>query len=494
MSVELSSLTIERELGEGGYGIVHRVLGTPIAGDPRPMVLKRPKPGLDPVHIPAVLEGMRHAVLFRNSLSAQDRLGIDEIAVWPVTMVRDRGQDVGCLLPLIPPEFFMDIPAKGGLIGTREQRIVGYLAASVKDRNDLGYDSPDFHDDALRLHLLSKLARAIELLHQHGMVFGDLNPRNEVFAFAPVGVRLLDCDGVAHVSDNTRASRQGHFPRWTPPEMKQNDRDRRPDLKKMQDFQTDVYKLGLAFARFIHGATAATQRMALPVPTPTIITGELASLIARALDPEPTVRPDASELRQAAEDAVRAVVGPPVVTRASLNKLVTLRGGDVIASWTITAGSPYEVEIAGPGAQRMKVQSGSDSAALRVLNAGSVTLHVQTKYASVTHLIGEVDCYELPPFQLPTNILPAPHIPALNAFIAPNVLRRDMEVPLPAWPSSMGQLTQGMASFVSTAPSVDNLGVSLVQAIQASGIYALGAELVGGFPLPDTASLTAGLI
>jgi len=142
----------------------------------------------------------------------------------------------------------------------------------------------------------------------------------------------------------------------------------------------------------------------------------------------------------------------------------------------------------------MKVQSGSDSAALRVLNAGSVTLHVQTKYASVTHLIGEVDCYELPPFQLPTNILPAPHIPALNAFIAPNVLRRDMEVPLPAWPSSMGQLTQGMASFVSTAPSVDNLGVSLVQAIQASGIYALGAELVGGFPLPDTASLTAGLI
>lgn len=95
--------------------------------------------------------------------------------MWPVTMVRDRGQDVGCLLPLIPPEFFMDIPARDSL--AQGSSASWDAAASVKDRNDLGYDSPDFHDDALRLHLLSKLARAIELLHQHGMVFGDLNPK-----------------------------------------------------------------------------------------------------------------------------------------------------------------------------------------------------------------------------------------------------------------------------------------------------------------------------
>lgn len=490
MSVELSALTIDKELGQGGFGVVHRVLGTPVYGDGRPMVLKRPKPSIDPVHIPAVLDGMRQAVRFREGLSAQERQEIDEIAVWPVAMVTERGREVGCLLPLIPPEFFMDIPAKGNFAAKQEQRVIGYLAAPTKARNEVGYDNADFHDDALRLHVLSKLARAIELLHRHGMVFGDLNPNNEVFTFAPAGVLLLDCDAVAHVSDDTRGARQGHFPRWKPPEMN----DRAPSPKLLQDFETDVYKLGLAFARYIEGAAGATQRVALPSPVPQIVTPQLSALLARALDPEPTARPNAGELRQAAEDAVRSVVAPPVITHASLNKLVALRGRDVIASWAVQAGTPYEVEIAGPGGQRTKVPAGTDTLAIRVASAGKVTLHVRTKYASVAHLIGEVDCYELPPFHVQTGMLPAPQIPELAAFTAPSILRRDIEVPLPAWPSSLDELTGGIAALTGTAPMIEGLGVSVVNAIQASGVHALGAELVGSFPIPDTLALSTGLV
>lgn len=302
MSVELSGLTVDKELGTGGFGVVHRVLGSPVAGDPRPMVIKRPKPGLDPASIPAVLEGMRQAVRFRDALDPRDRQGIDEIAVWPVAMVTDRGGEVGCLLPLIPPGYFMDIPAKGNFPAKQEQRVMGYLAAPVKARREVGYDSSDFHDDALRLHLLSKLAGTIELLHRHGLVFGDLNPFNEVFSFAPAGVLLLDCDAVGHISDGSRASRQGHFPRWKPPEM--NDKAAAP--KKLQDFETDVYKLGLAFVRYIEGAPGATQRMALPSPAPSVVTPQLSALIGRALDPNPGTRPNAAELRQATEDAVRS--------------------------------------------------------------------------------------------------------------------------------------------------------------------------------------------
>lgn len=345
MSVDLSSLTIGKELGTGGFGVVHRVLGAPVAGDPRPMVLKRPKPGLDRVHIPSVLEGMRLAVHFRQSLSAKERQEIDEISAWPVTMVTERGGEVGCLLPLIPDEFFMDIPASGNVPAKREQRVMAYLAAPTKARNEIGYDNPDFHDDALRLHLLSRLAWAIELLHRHGLVFGDLNPRNEVFTFSPARVRLLDCDAVAHISDATRASRQGHFPRWKPPEM--NDKAASP--KKLQDFATDVYKLALAFVRYIAGAAGATQRVALPSPIPAIVTPELASLLVRALDGEPGARPSARELRQAAEDAVNAVVAAPVIKHAGLNKAVSLRGGDVVASWSIRSGAPYKVESRGLG-------------------------------------------------------------------------------------------------------------------------------------------------
>ncbi|WP_454697836.1 hypothetical protein [Arthrobacter humicola] len=489
MNVELSGLIVDKELGRGGFGVVHRVLGSPVAGDPRPMVFKCPKPGLDPAVIPAVLEGMRQAVQFRDALDPRDRQEIDEIAVWPVAMVTERGREVGCLLPLIPPEYFMDIPAKGNFPEKQEQRVMGYLAAPVKARNEVGYDSSDFHDDALRLHLLSKLAGAIELLHRHGLVFGDLNPKNEVFTFESAGVLLLDCDAVAHISDGSRASRQGHFPRWTPPEM--NDKHAAP--KKLQDFETDVYKLGLAFVRFIEGAPGATQRMVLRSPAPSVVTPQLSAVIGRALDPIPSARPNARELRQAAEDAVRSVVAPPVVTRASLNKLVTLRGRDVMASWSIRAGSPYVVEISGPGGQRTQVPAGVVAAAIRVTSAGPVSLHVRTKYASVTHLVGEIDCYELPPFNVQIGMLAVPQIPKLPAFTVPSILRREIEVPLPAWPVSMQQLTDGFPTLGDMAPS-EAFSTAVVDALRESGIPSPGADLVGPLPLPDMLSLGPAFI
>lgn len=492
MSVELSGLTVDKELGTGGFGIVHRVLGAPVTGDPRPMVLKCPKPGLDPAAIPTVLEGMRQAVRFRDALDPHDRQEIDEIAVWPVAMVTDRGAEVGCLLPLIPPGYFMDIPAKGNFPAKQEQRAIGYLAAPVKARNEVGYDNSDFHDDALRLHLLSKLAGAIELLHRHGLVYGDLNPNNEVFSFAPAGVLLLDCDAVAHISDGSRASRQGHFPRWTPPELDEKRHAVPP--KKLQDFESDVYKLGLAFVRYIEGAPGATQRMALPSPAPSVVTPQLSALIGRALDPDPGVRPNAAELRQATEDAVRSVVAPPVVTRANLNKLVALRGSDVMASWSIRVGSPYVVEVSGPGGQRTQVPAGVDTAAIRVTSAGLVSLHVRTKYASVTHLVGEIDCYELPPFNMQVGMLPVPQIPKLPAFIAPSVLRRDIEVPLPAWPVSLQQLSDGFPTLEDISPPSEVLSTAVLDAMRESGIPSFGADLVGSLTLPNMLSLGPALI
>lgn len=315
MAIDISVVVIGPQLGEGGFGSVHEVVvvGTPIADDARPMVLKTPKPGLDPVHAAAVLEGMRRAVDFRDGLSASDRRQLDEIAVWPVAMVTEQTREVGCLLPLIPPAFFMDIPAQGSFPAKREPRAMGYLAAPAKARRYVGYDSGDFRDYALRLLVLAKLAGAIEMLHRHEMVFGDLGPNNAVFTFMPPRVLLLDCDTVAHISDTTRTTRQGHFPRWLPPEMSQSDKDARTSPKRLQDFETDVYKLGLAFARYIHGAPGATQRVALPWPAPPIITQSLVVLIGRALDPDPAVRPSARQIRLAAEEAV--AIGVPEANR-----------------------------------------------------------------------------------------------------------------------------------------------------------------------------------
>ncbi|MFS0792781.1 hypothetical protein [Microbacterium sp. 1P10AE] len=494
MNVELSSLRIENEIGDGGFGVVHEVAGTPVPGDTRPMVLKRPKPDIDPVHVPAVLEGMHRAVAFRAVLSDADRQKIDEIAVWPVAMVVDQGREVGCLLPLIPPEFFMDIHPTNNIPGARKPRGYEYLSAPEQSRKNLGYDHPDYDDDALRLHVLAKLAGAVELLHGHGVVFGDLNPHNEVFTFSPARVLLLDCDAVGHVSDPTRAARQGHFPRWLPPEMSQGNDDSRPHVKMLQDFETDVYKLGLAFVRFIRGGKGATQRGALPSPPPPVVTSQLAAMIERALDPDPANRPTAGQLRYAAEDAVRTVIAPPVITHAGLSKPAALRGSDIIASWHIQSGSPYEVQISGPSGEWASVPGDRDSAPVRVPHAGQVVLHVRTRYDSATRVLGTVDCYELPPFHVETGALPAPYVPALPAFTAPSVLRDDIRVPLPAWPTSMDDLTNGAAELASTAPSMERLGFDVAELLRASGFDDLRADLTRSFPLPDALSLGSSLV
>lgn len=187
MAIDISAVVIGPQFGEGGFGAVHEavMVGTPIADDARPMVLKTPKPGVDPVHAAAVLEGMRRAVEFRDGLGASDRHGLDEIAVWPVAMVQEQGREMGCLLPSIPPAFYMDIAANGSFPEKRVPRDLGYLSASTKRRQNVGYDSGDFRDYALRLLVLAKLAGAIELLHRHEMVFGDLGPRSAVFTFMP---------------------------------------------------------------------------------------------------------------------------------------------------------------------------------------------------------------------------------------------------------------------------------------------------------------------
>lgn len=82
----------------------------------------------------------------------------------------------------------------------------------------------------------------------------------------------------------------------------------------------------------------------------------------------------------------------------------------------------------------------------------------------------------------------------MTAFTAPSILRRDVAVPLPAWPSSLDDLTAGMAALAATAPTVDGIGVNVIDAIHASGVHTLGAELIGSFPLPDMLSLRADLV
>ena len=71
---------------------------------------------------------------------------------------------------------------------------------------------------AFLIHVASNLARAVAAIHDHGLVIGDLNPKN-IMVTRKATVYLLDVDSF-QVSANDRTYRcDGGFPEYTPPEL-----------------------------------------------------------------------------------------------------------------------------------------------------------------------------------------------------------------------------------------------------------------------------------
>jgi hypothetical protein len=102
-------------------------------------------------------------------------------------------------------------------------------------------------DKTERLILLTKLACAIGLLHQHDWVFGNLNFSNVAFALDPPRLMLIDCDNAAALADLRRRQPSTVF--WDPPECPIIPRSTKWRQQELQDTVTDVYKLALAILR-----------------------------------------------------------------------------------------------------------------------------------------------------------------------------------------------------------------------------------------------------
>ena len=160
---------------------------------------------------------------------------------------------------------------------------------------------------ALVWSVMSQVAAALAVAHDHGIVHRDVKPSN--ILLTPEGVAKLGDFGIAHATDAVVETRMGEIlgtPHYLSPEQAEG---------KRATALSDIYALGVVahemltgrkpFARDTPIATALAHLMAPPPDLPDRVPQELAVIVLSCLAKEPQDRPASAAVLR---DAVRAAV------------------------------------------------------------------------------------------------------------------------------------------------------------------------------------------
>lgn len=258
-------------LGAGGQAVVYLLPELRLPDAQGQLVYKEYKGSQVSPH------GLRAIVRVRSRMPENLRAQLDAVAAWPARVVRDAGAIRGVVMPLIPDSFFQARTLPSGKAGRHPREVQNlFVAPSVAVR--IGMPLVSF---AERFAICRDLARALAFLHEHQIVFGDVNAKNALFRMHPEPtVMLVDCDAV-RIRGSAPVVRQLNAPDWAPPEG---------DVLTQA---TDVYKLGLFVVRVLSpGPQASVARD--PARTAAALDREGLQLLAATLGPAGRGRPPVS--------------------------------------------------------------------------------------------------------------------------------------------------------------------------------------------------------
>jgi hypothetical protein len=280
--------TLGGSLGSGGQGTVFLAPAISLPDVPGPLVYKEYRPDHRPPH------GLQAVVARRLRMDQATRSRLDRLTVWPVRQVVDGGQVRGVLMRLIPHEFFQERVKPSGS-PTRSLREVLHLFVDPARSNRLGMPAATL---AQRLVLCRSFASALHLLHRNGLVVGDINGRNAVFALDPLPrVMLVDCDAI-RIKGSMAVVRQLDAPDWDPPEDHPSQ-------------ASDLYKFGLFVLRSLGpGPQASVSRD--PARAGAVLDAEGRRLLHAALEPDPARRPTAQVWGRYLDGILTGRPAPPV--------------------------------------------------------------------------------------------------------------------------------------------------------------------------------------
>ncbi|MFI5704619.1 DUF4189 domain-containing protein [Streptomyces xanthochromogenes] len=295
--VDYGTLTIQRQLGQGGQGTVHQVANKKINEADNggwDVVYKEYSADVLSQLDTAALEA---AVALIGEPGFTDGKWLCDKTAWPAAVVQRHGRACGFLMRTVPDRFYFTLRSlNGSAPGTRRLANLEYLLNGDSYVAGIGL----VISDRERLGLLADLATTLARLHRIGITVGDLSPKNLLFTTAPrPECFLIDCDA-ARLRGVTVLP-QAETPDWQLPAGEE--KATRPG---------DVYKFTLLAIRLFARHQTATDPTALAG-----VGSALADLARAGLDPDPSRRPTPAQwAEQLAATARTASTAPAVASPA----------------------------------------------------------------------------------------------------------------------------------------------------------------------------------
>ncbi len=310
-------------LTRGGTAKIYRAPGYSLPGE-GPLIYKEYLPKIRGDAGPALTAGLRSLTEFRVNLAADARAKLDQRAIWPLVVATAAdGSATGILLREIPGEFFH----RPGKVLEFQQ-----LFNADADASKAGFPVVD---QPTRLILLTRFAEAMMLLHDLGIVFGDVSARNIAFCLgAKPRVMLVDTDSARRTGTRGAFGAQPHTPTWEPPEALSANRQltylrrlgtgsagelsKLGDAWKRQTKATDVYKFGLMVVRVLDYGRQRTQNKNPAAARRVLqarVSGAAARLLDQTLDADPKARPSMGDWYQVLRGRTATLPSPARLPR-----------------------------------------------------------------------------------------------------------------------------------------------------------------------------------
>ncbi|WP_433271264.1 hypothetical protein ACQPZF_11930 [Actinosynnema sp. CS-041913] len=416
MSVDLADLgELGVRLGSGGEAAVYDLPGFRLPDVRGELVFKRYRV----MH--AQPEALRRVVAARTALPADLRARLDAMTAWPVRVVVSAAQAVGVsgaqavgvLMPRIPAPFFDLVQRSAG--ERRVLREVQNLFVDEARALRVGRPAPTPEQ---RLRICRDFAAALAFLHDRmNIVFGDLNPKNEVFRLdAEPMVMFLDCDAVRPAGVVSR-TRQLDSPDWVPPEGGVLSR------------ATDQYKLGLFVLRCLtpgHFSSTGTD----PAVAVGVLDAEGMDLLRRALGTDQRARPAAGDWVRYLRRVLGQAAAPPVLGEVRLDRAFVLSAQSVVVEWEAREARHVEV-TAGARTTRVDGRPGRGTTSVVLERSGPIEVRALNDLGEDRREVGPVTVVPVP--DVATLPVPLPQVPWPDQDPVGLLL----PVPEPPWPAAV---------------------------------------------------------
>ncbi len=338
-------------IGSGAATQVHRLEAFTVPGYLGGLALVRIRDReTTPTHGDSAV--LAQLVAMRWGLDARERALLDGLAAWPLAVVEGEGGDVvGCLVPLAAHPFYY-LPADDTKNGKVPQQ-AKWLVVAPKRARRAGAAAVGERDVVARSTVLARVCLLLELLHRHGVVYGDLSDRAVLFGAGDVAEAfVVGCEGAAIAGDGTP---QRNSAGWAAPEAfggEDDDEDGKTDAAlstapSVQTVATDLYKLGLLILRVLAPAGDGLERSRDADRVRGVLDETGQRMMQDALGEEPGDRPTAAEWYAYLRGLIVENLEAPVVRSVTVTPALVAEGDEVRLEVEFTGARQLTIELPG---------------------------------------------------------------------------------------------------------------------------------------------------